>query len=43
LTGKAPYKFESIFLQRRVCKLSVPCSAAFKPRSDTPPAPDPVP
>src|ERR1700730_4013594 len=24
LTGKAPYKFESVFLQRRVCKPSVP-------------------
>ena len=24
LTGKAPYKFESISLQRRVCELSVP-------------------
>src|ERR1700720_3638683 len=24
LTGKAPYKFESGFLQRRVCKPSVP-------------------
>src|SRR5205823_1116322 len=24
LTGKAPYKFESSFLQRRVCELSVP-------------------
>jgi hypothetical protein len=23
LTGKAPYKFESVFLQRGVCKLSV--------------------
>jgi hypothetical protein len=25
LTGKTPYKFESIPLQRRVCELSVPC------------------
>src|ERR1700749_1404933 len=27
LTGKAPYKFESISLQRGVCKLSVPREA----------------
>jgi hypothetical protein len=29
LTGKAPYKFESISLQRRVCNLSVPLAKAL--------------
>src|SRR5690242_20256939 len=39
LTGKAPYKFESAFLQRTVCELSVPpeikdrCSELFVPRT----------
>src|SRR5271168_2626117 len=29
LTGKAPYKFESAFLQQRVCKLSVPRESSY--------------
>src|SRR5215471_3786143 len=28
LTGKAPYRFESISLQRGVCELSVPCGVS---------------
>src|SRR5256885_9271103 len=38
--SKAPYKFESAFLQRRVCELSVPANrgfpAAFDPKGDRP-------
>src|SRR5260370_13441669 len=32
LTGKAPYKFESISLHRRVCKPSVPLETNGQPR-----------
>src|SRR5260221_14584112 len=38
LTGKAPYKFESGFLQRRVCELSVPLKPFMREDNFRPPS-----